>query len=121
MGWHVRGFFPVRAVVATNGDMVRGRERKASMPRGPEKQACQVIVRSAGGRELICKCSIIRSPLRQLDALAGAALDPEGQGTRRRRLARPRVPHRARGVTGTASGAQRRGDCRLSGATPMAG
>ena len=45
-----------------------------------------------------------RVELRQLDALADPALDPEGQGACKRRLARPRAPHRAGGVTGTGSG-----------------
>ena len=42
--------------------------------------------------------------LRQLDALADAALDPEGQGARRWRLARPRAPCCAGGVAGSGIG-----------------
>ena len=42
--------------------------------------------------------------LRQLDALADAAVDPEGQGARRWRLARPRAPCCAGGVAGSGIG-----------------
>ena len=49
---------------------------------------------------------------RRLDALADAALDREGQGPRRRRLARPGAPLRVRRVTGM-GGSSRSTESRL--------
>ena len=46
--------------------------------------------------------------LRQLDALAGTALDTEGGGARRRRLARVCAARRGRGVIGTTAEPTRR-------------
>ena len=61
-----------------------------------------------GGEDVATMCT------RTAGWLAGAALDTEGGGARRRRLARVCAPHRSRGVIGSRAASSRVGAVTLS-------